>query len=228
MISLAEFVEQCLIKYRCESLPKGETWEDAHHPIPKCKQGIITVPMWKSDHAAHNVIQSEEVGHPCVFGWELEYLVGDYSYLVPFFHKWKKACCEIAGAKAKEMGVGIHSADMQSKGGRITYEKGVGIFDEANREKLQEVRRNNGLSVKEKGLGIFSEGQQALGGKTTQEMKVGLFGLSPEDKKKAERKGGETAGKLPRWTNGTSNRYCAEQPGPEWWRGVTRKPKGEA
>jgi len=44
----------------------------------------------------------------------------------------------------------------------------------------------------------------------------------------AERKGGATTGKLPRWTNGKSNRYCETQPGPEWWPGVTRKKSCEA
>ncbi len=55
------------------------------------------MPLWESDHAAHNVIQSEEIGHPCVFGWEIKYLVGDYEYLVPYFNKWIRELRVLAG-----------------------------------------------------------------------------------------------------------------------------------
>jgi hypothetical protein len=223
MINQHEFIESCLIKYRYQQIPEGVEWNDAHYPEPKCKNGIETVPLWKSDHAAHNVIQSEELGYPCIWGWELGYLVGEYGYLVPYFHKWKSILGKQAAAKAKEMGAGIYAPGMKSLGGKATLEMGVGIFDESRRGEYQEVRKKNGAKAKEQGLGIFAEGQQSLGGKVTQEKKLGLFGLPPEDKKEAERKGGRTAGKLPRWTNGIINRYCTEQPGPDWYPGVTRK-----
>lgn len=228
MISQKEFIESCLIKYRFHNIPKGEEWNDAHYPIPNCKGGNDTTAIWKSDHAAHNVIQSEEIGHPCLWGWELEYLTGDYEYLVPFFHKWKTIGCSLAGSAAKEQGVGIHSEGMQSLGGLTTKTLGVGIFDETRQEEYLEAKKRAGVKAKEEGLGIFAEGQQSLGGTTSQELKVGLFGLSPEDKKEAERKGGQTAGKLPRWTNGAINRYCEEKPGPEWYPGVTRKKNSTA
>lgn len=228
MISQKEFVKSCLTKYWYEKIPAGMDWNEAHYPVPSCKQGGTTVPLWRSDHAAHNVIQSEEIGHPCVFSWELEYLTGDYDYLVPYYHKWKKVGSQIAGKKAKEQGVGIHSEGKQSLGGLTTKAKGVGIFDESKKEQYDEVRRQSGVKAKEEGLGIFAEGQQSLGGKVTQEKKLGLFGLPPEDKKEAERKGGRTTGKLPRWTNGITNRYCTEQPGPDWYPGVTRKKKPTA
>jgi hypothetical protein len=223
MTSQKEFVESCLIKYRYESIPPGEEWNDAHYPTPDCKGGVNTTPLWRSDHAAHNVIQSEEIGYPCVFGWELEYLINDYEYLIPLYYKWTKIKCSLAGKKAKELKVGIHSPGMQSLGGTTSKKLGVGIFDEGRKDEYKKAYRQNGLKVKEKGVGIFAEGQQSLGGKITQELKVGLFGLSLEDKKEAERKGGQTTGKLPRWTNGTTNRYCEEKPGPEWYPGVTRK-----
>jgi hypothetical protein len=181
MISQSEFIGQCVLKYRHECIPEGERWEGAHYPTPECKGGVNVINLWISDHAAHNIIQSEEIGHPCVFGWELRFLTGRYSYLVPYYHKWKRISCQMGGER-----------------------------------------------IKEAGLGIFSEGQQSLGGKITQTEKLGLFGLSPENKKEAERKGGRTAGKLPRWTNGKSNRYCEEKPGSGWWRGVTRKRRSEA
>jgi hypothetical protein len=174
------------------------------------------------------VIQSEEIGHPCGYSWELEYLVGEFEFLIPLYHKWKRIGCSLAGETAKKMKVGIHSEGMQSLGGLTSKTLGVGIFDETRQEKYLEAKKRAGVKAKEEGLGIFAEGQQSLGGKTSQELKVGLFGLPPEDKKEAERKGGRTAGKLPRWTNGTTNRYCEEKPGPEWYPGVTRKKNSTA
>jgi hypothetical protein len=157
MINQAEFIESCLIKYRYEKIPEGMRWEDAHYPVPKCKGGEQVVPIWKSDHAAHNVIQSEEIGHCCIFGWELQYLTGEYKYLVPYYHRWKSILCRQAGLKAKEMGTGIHAPGVQALGGKTAYKLGVGIFDESHRDQLQEVRKQNGLKIKEEGLGIFSD-----------------------------------------------------------------------
>jgi hypothetical protein len=225
MITQKEFIEQCRVKYRYEALPEGERWEDAHYPVPKCKRGADTIPLWKSDHAAHNVIQSEEIGYPCIFGWEINYLTDEYSYLIPYFHKWKKICCSIAGASAKEKQVGIFSEGVQSLGGQTAKAKGVGIFSEGVQSLGGVI---GGKVAKEKGVGIFSEGMQSLGGNTSMIRGTGLFGLSPGAKKEAERRGGRTTGKLPRWTNGNENRYCEEQPGPEWYHGVTRKKACEA
>lgn len=97
MLNQSDFIGSCQSKYVWERIPKGQVWHDAHHPVPECRNGTQTIPLWESDHAAHNVIQSEEVGHPCLFGWEIKYLVGDYEYLVPYFHKWIKELRVLAG-----------------------------------------------------------------------------------------------------------------------------------
>lgn len=97
MITQEDFVESCRSKYIWERIPEGQIWHDAHYPTPECKGGQITVPLWESDHAAHNVIQSEELGHPCVFGWEIKHLIGEYEHLVPLFYKWMKKLRVMAG-----------------------------------------------------------------------------------------------------------------------------------
>lgn len=97
MITQENFVESCRSKYAWERIPEGQVWHDAHYPEPECRGGVNTVPLWESDHAAHNVIQSEELGHPCIFGWEIQYLVGEYEYLAPIFDKWLKELRRIAG-----------------------------------------------------------------------------------------------------------------------------------
>jgi len=85
MITQAEFVEQCLIKYRHEPLPPDDKWNVAHYPVPKCLGGTETIQLWQSDHAAQAVIQCEEFEYPCIFGWEAKYLSGE---LLKTFSYW--------------------------------------------------------------------------------------------------------------------------------------------
>jgi hypothetical protein len=64
-----EWIEQCQIKYRFESLPDGEHWEDAHYPIPECLGGTETVKLWSRDHAVHGFLQSEDLNQVCFHGY---------------------------------------------------------------------------------------------------------------------------------------------------------------
>lgn len=64
-----EWIEQCQIKYRFESLPDGEHWEDAHYPIPECLGGTETVKLWSRDHAVHGFLQSEDLDQVCFHGY---------------------------------------------------------------------------------------------------------------------------------------------------------------
>jgi len=64
-----EWVKQCLIKYRFEPLPEGEHWEDAHYPIPECRNGTETVMLWSRDHAVHGFLQSEDLDQVCFHGF---------------------------------------------------------------------------------------------------------------------------------------------------------------
>lgn len=97
MFTQEDFIESCRSKYVWERIPDGQVWHEAHYPTPDCKGGTQTVPLWESDHAAHNVIQSEEIGYPCVFGWEKTYLVEEYSHLLPLFNKWMRELRILAG-----------------------------------------------------------------------------------------------------------------------------------
>jgi hypothetical protein len=80
------FVEGCLSKYRWETIPEGQVWHDAHYPVPECLGGTDTIKLWESDHAVQGVYQSEEVGHPCIFGWEKDWLEGE---LLERFTFWR-------------------------------------------------------------------------------------------------------------------------------------------
>lgn len=96
-----DFVESCSIKYRLEPGPSEEKIEYAHHPTPKCLGGIETVPLWKSDHAVHNVLQSQEFDHPCVYGWERQYLVEEWEWLLPVFDHYLRQRGVIGGTKSR-------------------------------------------------------------------------------------------------------------------------------
>jgi hypothetical protein len=84
-----EYVRACQNEYRKLGLVPGDEhdgrWENAHHPEPRCLHGEGTVLLLKHHHAVHNIIQSEELGHPCVYSWELAYLPPEYR---PLFFKW--------------------------------------------------------------------------------------------------------------------------------------------
>jgi hypothetical protein len=56
--------------------PEDGTWEAAHWPIPNWAGGTQTILLLKQHHAVHGVLQSEEYGQPCIFGWEANYLNG--------------------------------------------------------------------------------------------------------------------------------------------------------
>jgi hypothetical protein len=90
-----EYVEACQTKYRFESIPEGEVWHDAHYPLPSCLGGTETVTLWESDHAVQGVLQSENLQHPCIFGWEKKYLPED---LLPLFAKWRSILSQGAAA----------------------------------------------------------------------------------------------------------------------------------
>lgn len=87
-----EWIEQCLIKYRFESLPEGEHWEDAHYPIPNCQGGTETVLLWSRDHAVHGPIQSENLDQVCIDGRKIHIdrplIEEHYPDYLPLYDKW--------------------------------------------------------------------------------------------------------------------------------------------
>lgn len=111
MMTQTDLVESCLVKYRWEKLPEGEWFEDAHYPKPK-HLSPNTVRLWRRDHCAQGVLQSEEEGYPCIFGDEKPYLDKYYPELLPLWEKWMTILRSMGG----------------EVGGRVSYEKQVGIF----------------------------------------------------------------------------------------------------
>jgi hypothetical protein len=112
-LSQAEFVEQCLIKYRWEKLPQDQQWHDAHYPIPECLGGTETVRLWSSDHAIQGVLQSEEYQKCCLWGWERQYLEGKYLEL---YKKWKTSFGSINGKKGNKEGKRLNGIKARDSG----------------------------------------------------------------------------------------------------------------
>ena len=68
-----DFLTNVLDYYESENLKAGDpdhVWEMAHYPTPRHMGGKQKVPLTKYHHALHGVIQSEETGTCCIFGWE--------------------------------------------------------------------------------------------------------------------------------------------------------------
>ena len=100
----AEYVAGCYEYYAVNSIVVGDptegTWENAHYPVPSCRGGTHTVPLLKQHHAIHNVIQSEELQYPCVYGWEKEYLPAEYLTLLT---KWRDVASHLGGDRTREL-----------------------------------------------------------------------------------------------------------------------------
>ena len=84
-----EWVKQCLIKYRFESLPEDEHWEDAHYPIPECRNGTETVKLWSRDHAVHGFLQSEDLNQVCFHGFRRK---TDRSLIEAHYSEYLELC----------------------------------------------------------------------------------------------------------------------------------------
>jgi len=90
MLTQQEWVEGCYAYYAENYYepgnPEDGEWEDAHYPVPKCKGGEVTIKLLKHHHAIQGVLQSEEYQHPCIWGWEANYLSGE---MLALCEKWK-------------------------------------------------------------------------------------------------------------------------------------------
>jgi hypothetical protein len=84
-----EYVTGCLEWYREADLqpgnPEDGDWQECHYPAPQCTGGTEVILLLREHHAVQGVLQSEEYQHPCIYGWEKQYLVGD---VLELWTKW--------------------------------------------------------------------------------------------------------------------------------------------
>jgi hypothetical protein len=89
MITQREYVEGCLQWYEEADLqpgnPEDGEWHECHYPTPKCLGGTETVLLLKEHHAVQGVLQSNEYQHPCIWGWEKEFIPAIYLNLYRYW-----------------------------------------------------------------------------------------------------------------------------------------------
>ena len=189
-----EFVESCINFYKEAGLnpgnPEHGIWHKAHFPEPKCLGGRQWIWLLKEHHAIQGVLQSLEYKHCCVCGWEKQYLIDQWEYLLPVF----VISC---GERGKENLAALHAEkDKQGRsifgvqaGERLNQQKDklnrsvnavAGGYSSKNNpgsalnrtlEKMSEDGRKGGVMAKEKKLGIFAPGQQKAGGSAASKQK---------------------------------------------------------
>lgn len=106
------FIQERKKFYQTNSLPEGEHFEDAHYPQPRCLGGEETVKLWSRDHSLHGVLQSEDLGHPCIHfaaeSSDRHNIATFYPDYLPLYEKWLCALRSLGG-----------KSSIQSLGGRI-------------------------------------------------------------------------------------------------------------
>jgi hypothetical protein len=183
-----EFVAECLSRYRNEP-PAGRKFHQAHYPLSKEAGGKTTIQLLPEDHAVQGLLQSLDLGIPCIypgdFKRESELIAKHYpEYLDLYWEVYKFA---------------------QSYAGSQTVKQGAGIHDAAHSEKVAEGRKKGGATMgakcKEQGKGIFDPKFQnplmkarttRKGGIATMQARKGIFAMSAEERASAGRKGAQS------------------------------------
>ena len=112
--------------------PEDGEWHDCHYPVPDCLGGTETVKLLEQHHAVQGVLQSEEYQHPCIFGWERQYLP---EQLRSTYDKWKSELGRIGGLTG-----GV-------TGGTISRDQKLGMFA-LTQEQLQQRNHNEHRSTR--------------------------------------------------------------------------------
>ena len=102
-----EFIDAIEAHYRANDIrpldPNEGVWHRAHHPLPRSMGGTQTRWLLAEHHSIHGILQSEEFGHPAIFGWEKEALshhfCPDWFALNDLFDVWRSRLARLA-AKA--------------------------------------------------------------------------------------------------------------------------------
>lgn len=188
----AQFVEDCLAKYRWEPIPSDQKWEAAHYPLPACSGEGDTVLLWSADHTVQGLLQSVELDHQCFYykanKKDLCNLETYYPQYLPLFQQLKSEFSsragKIGGARTAELGIGIFAPGIASANGKIGGKKcaelglgahAPGIASAAGKKAAElgvgvhapGVRSAAGKKSAELGVGIHAPGQKSAGGKIT-------------------------------------------------------------
>jgi hypothetical protein len=118
------FTSKCLEHNELIGLDPG-LLHNAHHPTPKCFGGTETVKLTTSQHAAHGVIQSCVMNHPCIWSWEQVFIEHDWPELLDLFHEWMTIKNKKAGSKGGQALSFEQYSNAGKIGGSIAGKKNV-------------------------------------------------------------------------------------------------------
>jgi hypothetical protein len=151
-----EWVKHCQLRYRVEP-PTGYHFEDAHYPQPKCKNGVSTITLWYPDHVVHGALQTLNLQHPCMHGYrvhvERDIVQNVYPEYLGVFEEAYTFCQKFASEKG--------CAKAGKVGGKVTKQRGVGIFDPVCR--VQAVKKSKDTYTRERRGEAMRKRAQNLG-----------------------------------------------------------------
>ena len=121
-----QFVKDCLAKYRWESLPADQKWEEAHFPLPQCSGEGDTVKLWSADHTVQGLLQSVEFDHKCFHHkadkTDTFNLTAYYPQYLELFAQLKSQFAsrqgKKGGKKLAELKLGVHAPGVRSAAGK--------------------------------------------------------------------------------------------------------------
>ncbi len=132
------FVKRCQENYREMGLepgnPRDGEWQKAHYPLPRALGGTAMIELLVEHHAIQGVLQSEELGTDCIWGWEAKFLDGE---LLALHKKWMA----FKGAKVGHTNAGKPSASWE------TRKKNWGAVSAAGGRASVAARRERGEQV---------------------------------------------------------------------------------
>jgi len=143
--------------------PEDGVWHDCHYPVPAWKGGTETIKLLIEHHAVHGVLQSEEFQHPCVYGWEKQYLQGEYLNL---FSKWMSAKARPAQEASKAYWMSVPDEEFRS----IQSVKGKKAW-----ESLSQLERSNELTRRANLLSEEERIEKAKKGWETKKLKGNAY-----------------------------------------------------
>jgi len=79
-----EWVRQCQTGYRCNP-PVGFHFENAHYPLSEKQGGTETVRLWYPDHIVQGILQTLELGRPCIDTRKYKKELGILSEVYPHY-----------------------------------------------------------------------------------------------------------------------------------------------
>lgn len=182
--TLDDFVVDCYLDYSANNILEDPSyeWHISHHPLPSCLGGTKVVPLLKKHHAIHGVLQSEAFQHPCIWGWEADYLEGE---LYDLCKKWQGVkgikSLELINAEKNEEGKSVNGVGRAKKLHFEKNEEGKSVFALEHNKKLHAELTQDGKSVQSLKMNKSLHLEKGDDGKSVHAVRIGQKAHLEED-----------------------------------------------